>query len=75
MTETFVVAAKIITPIGAALAAMVYGWTLVGHIDAALTEHLQATFASKADLAKVGATVDTLNCKVDEVLTRLPRAP
>lgn len=59
--------AKALRPWGIVLGAAVTGLTLVGHLDDLLVKHLDAVFATKADVAKVEEKVDTILRKLDEV--------
>lgn len=56
-------------PLGIVTGAILAIWTLVGHIDQALVRHLDATFATKADVQLVEQKVDLLLKKLDAMST------
>lgn len=54
---TLVHVSKLVATVGGAV---LVAWQLVGTLDTALVKHLDATFATKADFARLEAKVDQL---------------
>jgi len=48
--------------------AVLIGWQLLGHIDVALVQHLDSTFATKVDIQR-------LEAKIDSLVEHSPRKP
>lgn len=62
--------AKMLKPFGIILAASLSGITLMTKLDEVLMKHLDNTFASKADVAKIADKVDTVLKRMDESAER-----